>query len=368
MNKEEQILQSTLSRLSKYNGSKHILAGFDGFVDEIIHVVDKRINHEKYERIPDIKAFSERIAAGAGLSANIELVTTQTKLGGNGPIMANALIAQGQKLSYIGAIGRSFIHPVFRDFADSCSRVISLCEPAHTDALEFLDGKIMLGKIDTLVDVNMDNLLKKISKKDLEALLAQTDLVAFTNWTMLARLNEIMEGFGDIIRGLEKKPAAFIDLADPKKRTTVDIEGILKLISEMPCETVLSMNLSESSIIASVLGISEENVLSRARKIRNEMGISAIVIHPTHGAAISHEAESIWIEGPFTKTPVLTTGAGDNFNAGFCKAWLAGFTPGECIMAGVCTSGYYVRNAKSPTRSALLGFMEQWLAKGCGVI
>ena len=366
--KETDTLKSTIQKLGNYKAKQHVVAGFDGFVDEIIHVVDKRFSHEKYERIPDINAFSERIAASAGLSANIELMPTQTKLGGNGPIMANALIAQGQDVTYIGAIGKSFIHPVFRPFADSCREVISLSEPAHTDALEFMDGKIMLGKIDKLEEVNMDNLLKRKSRKELTELLSDAGLIAFTNWTMLVNLNEIMSAFGEIIATLDKKPVVFIDLADPKKRTNEDIQGILNLVSNLPCETVLSMNMSESSIIASVLGISEDDVLSRARKIRNEMGISGIVIHPVHGAAISHDKGSVWLEGPFTKSPVLTTGAGDNFNAGFCNAWLAGFLPGECIMAGVCTSGYYVRNGQSPTRTQLLAFMDQWLARGCGVI
>ena len=60
-----------------------ILAGFDGFVDEIIHVVDKREDNQRFKRIDTIEAFSKRIATYSGLSGNIELVPTQIKLGGN---------------------------------------------------------------------------------------------------------------------------------------------------------------------------------------------------------------------------------------------------------------------------------------------
>lgn len=366
--KQVEIVKKARQRLEHWEEKDHILVGFDGFVDEIIHVVDKRKNPSEYQRIKDIKAFSERIASVAGLSANIELVPTLTKLGGNGPIMANALIAQGQEVTYIGALGKHFIHPVFRSFADSCKGVVSLTEPGYTDALEFFDGKIMLGKMNNLVEVSFGRLLEKMPEPEIAALLSEVHMVAFTNWTMLSNLNTILEAFGRLMKKLNKKPRVFIDLADPKKRTTEDIRQVLKIISNLPCETVLSMNMSESTIISLVLGIKEEEILSRAVQIRTQLNIEGIVIHPVNGAAVAMHDESIWIEGPYTPKPKLTTGAGDNFNAGFCNAWLGGFTPSECLALGVSTSGFYVRNGKSPSRSELLNFMKNWTDADCGPI
>lgn len=366
--KQTEILKKAINKLENYKSKKHFLIGFDGFVDEIIHVVDKRKSPDEYNRIKDIPAFSERIASGAGLSANIELVPEQIKLGGNGPIMANAILAQDHDVSYIGAIGKEKVDPVFEDFASQCRRVITLTEPGHTDALEFYDGKIMLGKMNNLVDVSLEKLLGKIPEEELKQLLADTDMVAFTNWTMLSNLNGIMEKFGEIISGLKKKPRVFIDLADPKKRTTKDIRQVLTLISGLPCETILSMNMSESTTISLVLGIKEDEILPRAMQIREKMGVYGIVIHPLNGAAVASEEDAVWIEGPFTKKPKLTTGAGDNFNAGFCNAWIGGFAPGECLMMGVCTSGFYVRKARSPKREELLTFMNEWMATNCGTI
>ena len=46
--------------------------GLDGFVDEIIHVVDVRHNAESYDRIPTIAQFAGRLAAAAGKSTNLE--------------------------------------------------------------------------------------------------------------------------------------------------------------------------------------------------------------------------------------------------------------------------------------------------------
>jgi len=119
--------------------------GLDGFVDEIIHVVDKRDNAEAYQRVPTISRFSERIAAAAGHSTNIELVNQRTKLGGNGPIMANALARLGIKVTYVGALGYPNMHPVFNEFARR-AEVHSIADAGHTDALEFDDGKLMFAK------------------------------------------------------------------------------------------------------------------------------------------------------------------------------------------------------------------------------
>src|SRR5262245_58615733 len=76
--------------------------GLDGFVDEIFHVVDKRESAEKYQRLPTIARYAERLAAAAGKSTNVELVSQLVKLGGNGPIMANALASLGLRVTYLG--------------------------------------------------------------------------------------------------------------------------------------------------------------------------------------------------------------------------------------------------------------------------
>jgi hypothetical protein len=50
------------------------------------------------------------------------------KLGGNGPIMANALGAYGNDVTYIGNLGAPALHPVFAEFGESAT-VYSIAEP-----------------------------------------------------------------------------------------------------------------------------------------------------------------------------------------------------------------------------------------------
>src|SRR3954462_12234536 len=122
--------------------------GLDGFVDEIIHAVDTRKNATEYTRLDTITDFGDRIKEAAGRSTNIEMVRQKKKLGGNGPIMANALATIGLKVTYVGALGYPNMHSVFTSFAER-AEVHSISESGHTDAVEFLDGKVMLVKSDS---------------------------------------------------------------------------------------------------------------------------------------------------------------------------------------------------------------------------
>jgi hypothetical protein len=166
--------------------------GLDGFVDQIIHVVDKRDHAESFHRLSTIAKFAERIAGAAGRSTNIELVNQRTKLGGNGPIMANALAQFGMKVTYVGALGYPVIHPVFDSFAQR-AEVYSIAEPGSTDALEFEDGKVMFGKSVHLKEVNWANIQKRLGQEKLAEKLGSAHLVGFVNWTMIPCMSELWE-------------------------------------------------------------------------------------------------------------------------------------------------------------------------------
>src|SRR6266403_2530645 len=190
--------------------------GLDGFVDEILHVVDKRESAEKYLRLPTIAQLAERLAAAAGRSTNVELVSQLTKLGGNGPIMANALASFGLKVTYLGILGYPNLHPVFADFA-SRAEVHSIAEPGYTDALEFEDGKIMLGKHQSLKQMNWPNIKSRFGLEQFASHFGSADLVGFVNWTLLTAMSDIWSAvLEEICPGLKgPRRKLFIDLADP---------------------------------------------------------------------------------------------------------------------------------------------------------
>ena len=343
-----------------------VLVGLDGFVDTILHVVKTRESATKYARLTAMGDFAGRIAAAAGQSANLEMVTQMVKLGGNGPIMANALGTCGTPVTYIGNLGAPNLHPVFAELAKH-ARVVSIAEPGCTDAVEFEDGKLMFGKHESLKNVNWPNLLAHISEAELLAIFQQSSLIALVNWTMLTQMTAIWKQIASKIapRLTGPKRLLFIDLADPAKRSPEDIAAALKQIAkfEKHFRVVLGLNFQESRQIGQVLGIKAPDetygtVAHHASVIRDALRVDCVVIHPTQFAAAADAAGATHVVGPFTAKPKITTGAGDHFNAGFCIGRLLGLDLAASLQIGVATSGYYVRNAKSPRVEDLRKFLK----------
>jgi sugar/nucleoside kinase (ribokinase family) len=366
----EQIAESTGKKLAAAAPSLSkvkALIGLDGFVDEIIAVVDKRTSFNEYEPIKTIGQLGQKIVNAAGQSSNYELVAKQMKLGGNGPIMANALASFGLAVTYIGSLGYPGLHAVFQEMAGRAN-VISIAEAGHTDALEFEDGKIMLGKIIALDDVSWKNLLERVGQDKLNTFVDESVLVGFVNWTMLPHMSDIWEKLRtEIMPKVSKKSRKFfVDLADPEKRTHRDIEEALKILTKFQgaVDVILGLNLKEAVEISSVLGLpaalnAEASIEETARAIRQKLGIYCCVVHPRSGAAAATADSSARFTGPFVKQPKISTGAGDHFNAGFSLGQVLGFNLEESLCTGVGTSGYYVRSGASPTAAQLAEFVEK---------
>lgn len=342
--------------------------GFDGFVDEIVHVVDKRDGPESFQRVTTISKLAERLGAAAGKSTNIEIVNRATKLGGNGPIMANTLAGFGLKVTCLGTLGWPDLHPVFADFAKR-AEVHSLAEPGHTDALEFDDGKVMIGKIFSLNDVNWANIQSRYGRDRFASQLAGADLVGFVNWTMLPHVNEIWRAtLGEICPGLKgNRRIMFFDLADPEKRKPDDIREALKTIVEFEkyFDVVLGLNEKEAREIGDVLGLpaagkSPDALSLLALEINRRVPVNTLVVHPVNCALAAGNGVVSLVEGAFTPKPVITTGAGDHFNSGFCLGKLLGLDNAQSVLTGVATSGHYVRTAQSPNIPDLAKMLRSW--------
>jgi sugar/nucleoside kinase (ribokinase family) len=356
---------AALKVAAKSIAQQKVVVGFDGFVDTIIEVVKTRQSPTKFERYTTMVDWAKRITAASGLSANFELAVKMVKLGGNGPIMANALTSFDFATTYIGNLGNPNLHPVFADFAKR-AKVVSIAEPGYTDAYEFDDGKLMCGNHVGLKGVNWKQLTAHISEAELVKLFSSSKLVAMVNWTMLMHLSEIFKKLLATVMPKLKgpKPWIFFDLTDPAKRSKEDIAEALKLISkfEKHARVILGLNLGEARQASEVLGLGpiDENygtVAHASSLIRAKLKVDTVVIHPVQFAAGTDSTGSAHVEGPYCAKPKITTGAGDHFNAGFCLGRLAGLTLAESLQCGVGTSGYYVRTAKSPKVADLAKFL-----------
>lgn len=348
---------------------KRAVVGLDGFVDTIVTPVALRTGRgDAFEPIPTIADFGQRILGAAGKSTNLELYPRMDKLGGNGPIMAHALFAHGVQMSYIGALGLHSIHPVFQELATQ-GEIVSLTDPATTIAVEFDDGKLMLGQMRSLDDVNYDRMLEKLGQGGLQKIFGDADLISLVNWTMIPAMTEIFRRLlSDVFPVLPTKDRRFFfDLADPEKRSRDDLLEVLNVIGEFEKfgQVTLGLNLKEAQQVHLGLGFfplpeDETGLRQLAADIREKLNYSTVVLHPKESAACATREGTAWVPGPYVKKPLITTGAGDHFNAGFTMGQLIGLSPQGCLTTGVCTSGHYVRTGESPTRDDLETFLANW--------
>jgi len=274
----------------------------------------------------------------------------------------------GFKVAYLGNLGYPNLHPVFAEFAKR-SEVHSIAEPGYTDAVEFEDGKVMLGKHQSLKQVNWANLQARFGGEKFSAQVTGSNFVGFLNWTMLPCMNEIWAAtLKEVCPKLTgPRRTCFFDLADPEKRTPEDIAKALELIVafQKHFDVILGLNEKESSEVGKSLGLnttdhSPDGLANLGQAILKCVPVGTLVIHPTHYALAVSKNDAAMVEGPFTSKPLITTGAGDHFNAGFCLGKLLGLDNELSLLTGVATSGFYVRTAKSPCVADLVGLLGDW--------
>ena len=350
----------------------NMVVGFDGFVDEIIHVVDKRQGPNDYTRVKTISDFAMKIDRASGLSSNIEFVPIKSKIGGNGPIMVNALIKHHPQITYIGTLGYPNIHQVFQPLVDKAN-VYTIEKYGDTQAVEFNDGKLIIGKMNNLVNVDYQHLIDIVPEAKLINLLSSTDLFSMVNWSMLPYMTDIWKNI--ITRILPKisikehKPFLFIDIADPEKREKKDIVEALNLLKSFKThfKVILGLNKKEAYDVSVHLDLFEAaEVKSKTleeinRSLYRYLNIDYVVVHPVERSSVVFEDQYYEENGPYISEPKLTTGAGDNFNAGLILGLLLGLNPDEALLTGMSTSGYYVRNADSPNYQQLSDFITNWI-------
>mgnify|MGYP000237280689 CR=1 FL=1 len=349
-----------------------IFAGPDGFVDEIIKVVETRHSVDSYTPIRTIADYARRLAGAAGKSTNVEFVVEQVKSGGNGPLMCEAMGALGARVDYVGAIGWPGVHPLFERLA-SFGRAIPVAPPALTLAAEFEDGKIMHGKHESLRQLTWPNLVERMGGiPALDETLAAAQVVALVNWTMVPFLNDIFRGVHERVVALgDRAPLLyFFDLCDPEKRTAADLREALHLIGSFTGprrSVILGLNEKESLEVCAALGLEpggaeKPDLVRRAQAIAGAMGAGEVVIHPIRCAAAWTAGNEGFADGAWCAAPKLTTGAGDHFNGGYVFARALGLRPAQAIIIGKCVSGFYVRNARGPSVAEVVAFATAWEA------
>ena len=332
---------------------KNVTLGFDGFIDAIVRVVRNKTKSETtfFQTIKEFGQYTTERSAG---NFSLELHEVIRKPGGNMPIMALGLSPWVGQVNCIGALGYPEINPLFKVYPDHC-QLLSFAEPGVTTALEFNDGKIIMGEMSSLNAANWET-IKEIAGLDrIVDTFRKADLVGMVNWSELDHASDIWRGIQlDVLPRITYplKPIAFFDLADCSKKTTEEIRVALDLINRFSdwYDVTLGLNRNEAKLIHNAITNqpkSTDDMKAIGDDIFGFLGIDALVIH-FHTTALGWNREGTYFsEATRILNPLLSTGAGDNFNAGYCIGTLAGMNLAASLELGHTFASHYMQHGTS---------------------
>lgn len=345
-----------------------VVAGFDGFVDEMIAPVAQRKSLDHFDPVPDIGAFGALISAAAGQSSLREIVVRAVHPGGCAVNLGDGLAALGVPLDCFATLGEP-VHPAF---AETTARFRSTHswgrEPGRTLAFEFSDGKLMFSSVRQLADFTAADVRERLKDGAYLAACRGAAVIALTDWTLYPHMTEVWQLLQkEVYAHMTHRPHFFLDLVDPSTRPAAEILAMLETLPgfEPHGPVTLGLNCNESNILARLLKLPEadhemDDFERLAADLRRCIGISTVIIHRPRFAVAAGAEEAAQISGPHCAKPLKSTGAGDRFNAGYCLGLLAGGTLRDCLVLGCATSGFFVRNARSASRAELAGFLQNW--------
>lgn len=344
--------------------TKTVTIGFDGYIDEMMHIVENRKNSGEYEPFKSMASFGELILK-SNASCGLEMVSVTRKIGGNAPIFADALGCLGVNTTCIGTFGEPELQKPFLE--TKINNLVSIGNTAYTLALEFPDGKLMLGELESLNKLNWDYLKQKVGLKKLIDYFDKSEIIGITNWSQILNGNNLWEGILDnCMPHLDKsrKRYIFFDLADPSKREKDDLYNAMGIVERYGSYgiNILGLNLREAELVYQLYygdDDIQDDIFVKGRKIMEKLNIKTIIIHSSKFAAAFCDGKVFKQDCMKITNPKLLTGCGDNFNAGFCLGLLLGLTTDMCLKLGTKEASYYISNGKSPNFDELLNFISE---------
>jgi hypothetical protein len=358
-----------LKATQKQPCTDQILVGFDGYVDYIQKVV-KSATSERRIYFDTKTNVSTQIAAASGKSAQFELRTLATKMGGNAPIMSHALSNLGIRNYCMGMMGVPEVQEVFRQMNHG-SELLSIGQPASTHALEFEDGKLLLSEVSSFDEIDLDFIIQSRGKHFVLDPLSSSKIVAMVDWSNLPKCTALWTDILALVRenSLTGK-TFFFDLCDPSKKNNLEILEVLEVICNFSSVGSVILGLNENEALKIFQALSARRLPDgnsppgRLRDISSlifeQLNIDVLLVHPVDRTIVVTDQDTFELYGNVVSNPAILTGGGDNLNAGFCLGLLNGFSLKECMITAMGTSGAYVKSGISPSMDDLINYLSLW--------
>ncbi|MBS1542422.1 MAG: hypothetical protein JST14_02205 [Bacteroidetes bacterium] len=362
-------VRKLLERLKTSPPSAHVFTGFDGFIDYLEKPVRMRTRDGGVVYYDTIHDFAEHLIDLSGKSGQIEIITHTTKIGGNAPILAEALGTMGVPVHCVGSAGAGVPDPLFRKMNHNIA-LHAVSAPGVSRALEFSDGKIIFSELSGFAQYDWAKIVSQLGLQQLREIAGQSRVLALVDWANLAAATSIWKGWlKDVVQFLpESTDRDFLfDLCDPSRKSREDITAVLDLISKFTAKGRVTLGVNENelgSLWRSFFGnAASPPVREMGQALFEKMNIESLLIHPVSRSILITRGYNVEMKGRVVSHPMLTTGGGDNFNAGYCLGLIAGVEPAKRLLLGMVASGAYVQNGRSPDLNDLISYTDQWIVE-----
>ncbi|MCL2864135.1 MAG: carbohydrate kinase family protein [Lachnospiraceae bacterium] len=346
---------------NKPNGK--ITLGIDGYIDEVWQIIASKKGKAEYIFLDKMRDFSDAIHDSGTGGFLTEMLPKRRSYGGFGCNTGKAVGNLGFDLTLIGTYGTDSIDPLFLEFSQQY-KLFSVGNPGIAQVFEFTDGKIMLVHVAETSNLNWEQMIHALSYDTLKKIYSEADIVGLGYWSLLCNFDDIISKLYTHFLENGKCKRVFFDFSDFRKHDKETLFNTFHILGNLnkKIPMTLSVNEHEAKILYSYFGKDFEDGKPELAKIgidyiRTKIGMDELVIHtPSFAAASSAKEGNAIVLQRFCKNPVITTGAGDNFNGGYLAASVRSkeLNLSERLLIGNAATGSYIRTGKAPNTERLL--------------
>jgi hypothetical protein len=337
-----------------------VVLGIDGFIDQVWQVIETRTSKNEYKLIDKMSAFGQTIVnRGEGGMAN-ELIKKRRSCGGFTANTGRGIGRLGLSTVLLGMYGKDTIDPIFDEFKEIC-KLISVGDPVLSNILEFSDGKIMMPYLKELLNFEWKDLVNALGHEKLKTIFGDADIVSMGYWSNMPEFDDMITKLYDNYLSENRPKRLFFDFANIKKRSPEAIKETFKVLGALNNKVpmTLSLNEHEAVLLFSYYGqeITEDidQVITTVAYIREKICLDELIVHTPYYAVAASKFEGVsFVIQDYCENPVITTGAGDTFNAGYIASSLGNLNLDERLAISNATTRFYIGNGFSPSRNDLI--------------
>lgn len=318
----------------------------DFFIDRIVRLNDFN---------PLISEINAKAGVGGGSIRDIEQSDIK---GGNAVNIAYALAKLGAKISLITVadnLGKTILQRTFSSFANK-KLFINDGKQGYTISFELeKNGRKTNVMVSDVGDAGNFG-AGKLCRNELNAI-KHASAVAIANWASNVGGTELaLKAF----KNANKNALCFLDPADISTRKDEFMRCLETLSGNID---VLSVNENECRLIMETmhlqplpLNYSNDDIIAAAKTLSSKLSIG-VDVHTPIGSASSNGKETVFVRS-FDVNVVITTGAGDVWDAADIAGYLCGLTPNERLIFANACAAYYISKIEVPTLNQTAKFLK----------